>query len=228
MPFRERLDRRRTLDALEDIYETVAAFAASLDEAGQATPSRCEAWTVRDLLFHMLLDSQRALVAFASPSDEPPDTDFVEYWRPFSPDSEWSGAHARFVVVSAAAYGSGERLERHRVLVAGAAVRAARASSLERITTQGHVLEVADFVATLVVEAAVHYVDLTEAFPNEAPPPASGLDLVALTLDGLLDAPRPAPWDDFTYLLKGTGRLPLSPEDRELLGQAANLFPLFG
>jgi hypothetical protein len=46
--------------------------------------------------------------------------------------------------------------------------------------------------------------------------------------DGLLGAPRSLGWDELTYVLKGTGRLPLSGADRTSLGQEADRFPLFG
>lgn len=42
--------------------------------------------------------------------------------------------------------------------------------SHEELTTQGHVLRTAHFVATLAVEAAVHHLDLTVEVPA-APPP---------------------------------------------------------
>jgi hypothetical protein len=35
-------------------------------------------------------------------------------------------------------------------------------------------------------------------------------------------------WDELTYVLKGTGRLPLSDADRRSLGPEADRFPLFG
>jgi hypothetical protein len=38
----------------------------------------------------------------------------------------------------------------------------------------------------------------------------------------------PAGWDDRSYALKGTGRVPLSDEDRAALGTLADKFPLFG
>ena len=44
---------------------------------------------------------------------------------------------------------------------AAAARRAARACQAAAVATQGHVLTPADFTAMLVVEAAVHYLDLT-------------------------------------------------------------------
>ena len=85
-----------------------------------------------------------------------------------------------------------------------------------------------DFLTTLVVEAAVHHLDLTVDLPATAPPPAPALALVRATLDGLLGRPVPVGWDDETYALKGCGRLPLDDSDRALLGDLAGRFPLLG
>jgi hypothetical protein len=90
------------------------------------------------------------------------------------------------------------------------------------------VLTVADFAATLAVEAAVHYLDLTVALPGAPAPEPASLALVRRVLDGLLGAPVPASWDDVTAALKGTGREPLTEADRQSLGHSAGKFPLFG
>ena len=95
------------------------------------------------------------------------------------------------------------------------------------MTTQGHVLTVADFAATLAVEAAVHYLDLTVALPGARAPEPASLALVRRVLDGLLGAPLLAAWDDVTAALKGTGREPLTDPDRHSLGPLAARFPLF-
>ena len=95
-----------------------------------------------------------------------------------------------------------------------AACRAARACPHEKVATQGHVLRPADFAATLVVEAAVHYLDLTVALPAAPGPDPAALSLVRRVLTGLLGAPLPAAWDDVTAALKGTGRQPLTGQDR--------------
>lgn len=52
------------------------------------------------------------------------------------------------------------------------------------------------------------------------------LRLVRGTLDGLLGAQLD--WDDQAYALKGTGRMPLTDDDRIALGPLAARFPLFG
>jgi hypothetical protein len=61
-----------------------------------------------------------------------------------------------------------------------------------------------------------------ESWPGPAP-----LALVRRVLDGLPGSPLPAGWDDVSCVLKGTGRLPLTSEDRARLGPAAERFPLF-
>src|SRR5206468_12061978 len=73
---------------------------------GLGLPSRCQGWSRGDLLFHMLLDAQRALVAFATPAPGEPDVDFVSYWAPFRPGAEGYAAHARFVRRVASSYQS--------------------------------------------------------------------------------------------------------------------------
>ena len=102
--------------------------------------------------------------------------------------------------IAASAYPPGA-LARDWRETAGAAVRAARACAYERVTTQGHVLSTAAFVGTLVVEAAVHYLDLTAMLTSAPEPDPVSLGLVRHVLDGLLACPVPIGWDDRTYAL---------------------------
>jgi len=90
------------------------------------------------------------------------------------------------------------------------------------------VLRTADFIGTLAVEAAVHYLDLTVEIPAAAAPDPISLGLVRRVLDGLLGESPTDGWDDLTYVLKGTGRLTLTETERARLGPAADRFPLFG
>jgi hypothetical protein len=78
-----------------------------------------------------------------------------------------------------------------------------------------------------VVEAAVHHLDLVVRL--DRPGPAAGpLGEVRRVLEGINDGPLPAGWDDATAARRGTGREPLTGEDRAGLGPAAAAFPLFG
>ena len=232
------LSQAAVLDALDAVYRNVTAVAGGLGEADLMRPSRCAGWAVADVLYHELLDARRALRTFASPADRPPDCDDVSYWTNYAPGgdgasgggapayAEESAAHARYVRIAAAAYPPGA-LAWEWSETAAAAVRAGRACGHKAVTTQGHVLTVADFAATLAVEAAVHYLDLTVALPDAPAPEPASLALVRRVLAGLLGAPLPASWDDVTAALKGTGRDPLAEADRRALGPSASTFPLF-
>jgi uncharacterized protein (TIGR03083 family) len=233
------LSQVAALDALGAVYRNVTAVAGGLGEADLMRPSRCAGWAVADVLYHELLDARRALRTFASPADRPPDCDDVSYWTGYAPGAgdgpssggapsyaEESAAHARYVRIAAAAYPPGA-LAWEWSETAAAAVRAGRACGHGAVTTQGHVLTVADFAATLAVEAAVHYLDLTVALPGAPAPEPASLALVRRVLAGLLGAPLPASWDDVTAALKGTGRDRLSEADRQALGSSAGRFPLF-
>jgi hypothetical protein len=231
------LDRAAALGALDAAYQKVTAVTTALGEADLMRPTRCAGWAVTDVLYHQLLDARRALRTFASPSDAPVDRDDVSYWRAYAPAGAYapdgngaaadeSAAHARYVRIAASAYPPGT-LAWEWSETAAAACRAARACGHQAVTTQGHVLTVTSFAATLAVEAAVHYLDMTVDLPGAPAPDPASLALVRRVLAGLLGAPLPGSWDDVTAVLKGTGREALTGEDRRALGPSAGKFPLF-
>jgi len=221
------LDQPAAIGALITAYESLTAVAAGLTADDLLRPTRCAGWAVADVLCHQLQDARRALRVFASPAGAPPDVDDITYWKAWSPGLPGYAEHARHVRIAAAAYGDGE-LVWDWTETAGAACRAARACPHERVATQGHVLRTADFAATLAVEAAVHYLDLTADLPSAPPPGPEPLALVRRVLDGLSGQPGPDGWDGTEYALKGTGRAMLTAADRAQLGAAADRYPLFG
>ena len=98
---------------------------------------------------------------------------------------------------------------------------------VEIVSTQGRRLRCADLIDTPIVEATIHYLDLTLNLP--APPaPASALLHVRKVLDGLLGTELQLEWDDVEYALKGTGRVALTAADRDHLGDLALKIPLRG
>jgi hypothetical protein len=215
----------RQVERLAAIYGQVTELADGLTPASAMLPSRCSAWTVQDVLYHQLLDARRALVAFATPSAAAPDVDAVTYWQPFGASSDDAARHARYVRIAAAAY-EVPMLAADWRRTSAAAMRAALACPHDAIATQGHTLAIGAFIDTLVVEAAVHYLDLTVSTPAApaAHPPA--LALVREVLTGLAGSPMPAHWDDETCALKATGRLPVTEEENVTLGPAAGMLPL--
>lgn len=214
---------------LGELYGRVTGLITGLAPDDFERSTRAGSWTVRELLLHLLLDAQRALTTFADPTSEPADVDEVDYWLPFHPDRRDGGsAHARFVRAAAAAYSSPQGLVEQWTETAGPAVHAARvADPSGRFRTQGHVLTAGDFLSTLIVEAAIHWLDLTVDLTAE-PAPAAALATVRRVLDGLLGEPVAAAWSDHEYALKGTGRLPLDGQDRAALGAQADRLPLLG
>ena len=215
----------RQVERLAAIYGQVTELADGLTPASAMLPSRCSAWTVQDVLYHQLLDARRALVACATPSAAAPDVDAVTYWQPFGASPDDAARHARYVRIAAAAY-EVPMLAADWRRTSAAAVRAALACPHDAIATQGHTLAIGDFIDTLVVEAAVHYLDLTVSTPAAPAAHAPSLALVREVLTGLAGSLMPAHWDDETCALKATGRLPVTEEENVTLGPAAGMLPL--
>lgn len=219
-------------EALAQAYAGITSVVAALDEVGLQRPTRCRGWLVADLLFHVLCDAQRALVTLASPAPGPADVDSVTYWQDFPGEDDGAAArHAWWVRRSAGAFDRPTGIVRLWSDTAPAAVRAAAAADPAGfVTTQGHVLTVPDFLATLTTEAVVHHLDLVVELLDAPEPQPTATQVAVATMDGLMsdDAVRPTSWSDAEFLLKATGRLPLTERDRLELGEVAGWFPLLG
>ncbi len=225
----------RRAERLAAIYGQITGIADGLSPATAMLPSRCAAWTVQDLLYHQMLDARRALVAFVTLSDSEPDVDAVTYWEPFAaaaggpaaPGGDGAARHARHVRIAAAAY-EAPMLAAEWRQISAAAVRAALACPHQAVATQSHTIATGDFIDTLVVEAAGHYLDIIVSMPTAPAADPTALALVREVLVGLAGSPMPPDWDDETCALKGTGRLPVTQEENAALGPAAGMLPLLG
>jgi hypothetical protein len=218
----------QAVEALTDQYQVFTTVVMSLAPAELLAPSGCREWSNAALVFHMLTDAQRALVTFSSPAAGPADTDFIDYWKGFQSSDEGSKAGARYVRLSAAAHPDPRKISSRWQETAKAAVRRAKETAeIDFVTTQGHILATPDFIATLVVEATVHHLDLTASLSDKPAPASTAVSVTTRTLDGLLRVPRPQSWDDLTYILKATGRSDLNQSDESALREAAADFPLF-
>ncbi|TDD25674.1 hypothetical protein E1218_14560 [Kribbella turkmenica] len=220
----------RLATTLGRTYGRVTETVHVLSTADFDRPTRCDGLAVGPLLVHLLYDAQRALVGFASPASAVPDRDFVTYWRDFPPGADGETYFERTV---ASAYRRPGALVQHWRELSEAAVRAATAALVDkgrRVETQGHVLRATDFVATLVLEATVHHLDLIVDLPGAPEPDPEALQVTARTLDGLFgpEAWDVIGWDTTTYVLKATGREPLDEDDLDMLGPYADRLPLLG
>ena len=149
-----KVDFPTALVGLDRAYTGVGDLTASLSRQDLLAFSRCHGWVVADVLFHLLCDAQRALVALASPAPGPPDRDFVTYWPGFAAEPHDPVPSAWWVRRFTGAFLDGTGVVALWQETAPAAVRAAgRADPDGHVTTQGHVLAIPDFLATLATEA---------------------------------------------------------------------------
>ena len=216
------------LRLLSTAYRDVAGVLGSLSPQEAWEPTGCAGWSVVDLGFHLLSDARRALVALNTPADRPADTDAVDYWRAWRPPEPGDEVELWTTRVPASVHGGLPGISgRYAETSAAALVAAARVRPDDLVGTQGKVLTVADFLSTLTVEAAVHHLDLVLRL--DRPGPAAGpLAEVRRVLEGLAGTALPLRWDDVTAARRGTGREPLTDDDRAELGPVAAAFPLFG
>ncbi|MBN1091588.1 maleylpyruvate isomerase N-terminal domain-containing protein [Blastococcus sp. TML/M2B] len=217
------------LDLLRTAYADLAGLLHDLAADGEAwAPTGCRGWAVHDLAFHLLGDARRALVGLATPAPGPADRDAVTYWGAWSPPEPGDDeALRRTRAVASTAVDFPDLVEDYAEVAAAVLVAAGRVPAGELVRTQGWVMEVEDLLATLVVEAAVHHLDLVAHLDRPGPGPGP-LAEVRRVLEGLLDGSLPSRWDDVTAARRGTGREPLTDEDRAELGVRAGAFPLFG
>ena len=89
--------------ALRVAYGDLAGLAESLSERDSWCATGCPGWAVRDVVFHLLGDAQRALVSLLTPSDGPADRTAVTYWidSPGQHDPDSRGLRATRTMASA-------------------------------------------------------------------------------------------------------------------------------
>ena len=210
-------------EAVDAAYTALLDALTNLDDDTGWRSTRCVGWTVRDLVHHLLSDAQRALVALHTPAEGPTDVDAVSYWKDWQPGTGDADAERRGTRITASVWTSVSSIT---ALYAGTA-RAVLVAGRDRagsdvIATQGHVLTVDSLLSTLAVEATVHQLDLGLGSPS-----ARGLEETCAALDGLLGRVSPLR-DAVRYVLIGTGREPLTDQERAVFGDDSRRFPLFG
>jgi hypothetical protein len=212
--------------------DVVSDLVEGLSDGDLVAPTRCTGWLAAHLLVHVRLGLAETTGSFAVPAgpDEPADRDFVSYWR------DWPAAavavtfgSVRWHWANASAYSVSSEFRRHFTDTARAAAGVSLHAPAGRFRFQEHVMEAEDILAMWTVELVVHQFDLTAYLPGSYGPLPEALALTVCTLDRLLGtAERPPSWDDATYVLKATGRVPLDDADRESLGEWAGAYPAFG
>jgi hypothetical protein len=213
-------------DLLRTTYDDLVAALARIDDELSWAPTGCLGWSVRDLTWHCAADARRALVALHTPVDGVADTDSVSYWRDWGADDDDLGR--RFGRMQSGVYENWSELRDMHAETARAAVHAAGHSDPRAVVgTQGQALAVDDLLSTLVVEAAIHHLDMVVHLPDAAGPTAAPLAEARRVVDTLASSPFPREWADEDVVLLGTGRARPTQEQCEALGAVAGELPLF-
>ncbi|MEU8437654.1 maleylpyruvate isomerase N-terminal domain-containing protein [Streptomyces sp. NPDC029216] len=208
------------MDLFSRSWTALRAAVAALPDQDFERPSGCAGWLVRDLVCHLVIDAQDVLITLVTPSAAEPTVDAVSYWKLVDPPTGEDPLDA-LVPRLAAAYGEPRWLTFHLDDVGSAAGRAAGlADPAARVSTQGEVLTVADYLSAYVLEWTLHHLDLIMYLPSAPPPPAETLAAARTALERIAGAAFPASLSDRDALLIGTGRRPPTAAEEAALGGA--------
>jgi uncharacterized protein (TIGR03083 family) len=218
------------VEALRQECREVSAILAGLTEEDDAKPTRCPAWNVKELVGHLYRDVERIPAALASRPDSEATHDAVTYWRAYDPAVDSPGVADRAKEV-AQRYPTGRELaDAWNELWPGALDAAGAADPTRLVVTWGPVMTLEELLKTRVLEVTVHRMDLEDALGRKGWGTDLAVSIVDDILEGLLGEQPPSDleWDVVDFIEAGTGRRPLTDEERSILGPLANRFPLLG
>lgn len=214
-----RAETESFLDALDGSFDEVAA-----------RPTRLPAWTVGDLVAHVWRDLDRLREALAAQPAATIDVDAVSYWRAYDPATRGPEIAAR-AIETAARFSDREALagDLRRVLdegLAGARV----VPDDRRVVTWGPGMRLDEFLATRVLEVAIHGLDLADALARDPwlTPGAASITRGILTRLLGVEPPAIQRMSDVSFFELASGRRRPGRAERLALGSIASRFPLLG
>ncbi|WP_234540142.1 maleylpyruvate isomerase N-terminal domain-containing protein [Streptomyces shenzhenensis] len=208
------MDQGRVLEAFRLEAGELSQAVAGLSEAEWDRPTRCEPWSVRELLGHV-----RVVIAWLpqmldGPAPDKAEVSAAEYYRPddrFSPQT--NAARLGLAQDHAAGHASGAALAEGFAATWQQVDRMCRDEAEDRVvrTRHGDAMLLSEFLLTRVVEIAVHGLDLSDALGREPwlTTEAGAAVLELLLGPDQLDGTRELGWDRPTFLRKVTGRAAL-------------------
>jgi uncharacterized protein (TIGR03083 family) len=225
------------VDALSSQLADLISLVAGLSESDFARPTRCPGWSVAEMVAHCEGMLIRLVGENAQPVSGDAEIDRVGYYR-YDPDGPREGEDPnktfseviRDRVIDEVGGRSGERLTMSLVGALDHALQGVAEIPADRVIKRsGHRrMAFSEFVASRNLEFGVHTMDIAHAAgrAERVQPGAEGI--ITGILDGLLGEPVPGAlgWNATTYILSGTGRRSLEPDERAKLGPLAEKFPL--
>jgi len=225
------------LDALEAQCAELIALVGELSENDWDKATRCPGWTVKELVAHCAEMLVRLVGANAEGVDGSPEIDRVGYYG-YDPDGQREGedpgkTFSEIIqerVIEEASGRSPEDLTTDLQANVDAAMAGVRGIPADRVIKRsGHPkMRFDEFVASRVLEFGVHTMDIGHATLRGERIVPEAVPIVVDILQRRLgtELPKAMGWTPRTFILSGTGRRHLEPNERFALGPLASKFPL--
>lgn len=189
--------------------------AESFSEHDLLGASRCHGWSRLDVVVHVRAGLEEMVGVCAAQVDDPPGHDAASYWASFAEADDDPVPRILWMRRTAAAYNRPSDALGHLRDVAATTHIALAQMPDRQVLFQGKVMTSGDFLATWVVELAVHHLDLGEDAGHPTP---ESLHVVRRTVEAVADVDLPHDWEDEEAALVALGRVPL-PEDAHDLAE---------
>ena len=175
-------------------------------------PTRLPAWTVRDLLGHVVRGVDRIRVYLEEPTPPAPLTDWLGYWAPTGDAGPEEVAQR--AKVYAALYEPAELVAMWTDLRQHSVTLAATTPPHRVIPSVIAPLRLDHYLTSRVLEVTVHGLDLRDALALEQVATPQALEVTCAVLDGLLGGARPPglAHDPIGFVLAATGRVSFSDD----------------
>ena len=194
--------------------EGLSRAVADLSGGEWDRPTRCEPWSVRELLGHVRVVIAWVPDMLATAAPVRAEVSATQYYRPderFTPQT--NAARIGLAQDHVARQGSDAALAEDFTATWQRVVELSRAEREDRVvrTRHGDAMLLSQFLLTRVVEVAVHGLDVADALGREPWLSSQAADVVMELLLGADHgaAARELGWDRPGFLRKATGREPL-------------------
>jgi hypothetical protein len=191
---------------LRSQLDEFVAGAESFSDYDLLGASRVHGWSRLEVVVHVRAGLEEMVGVCAAQVDAEPDHDAASYWMSFAADDEDPVPHILWMRRTATAYSRPEGALRHLRDVATMARIALERTPDHPVLFQGKTMTSGNFLATWVVELAVHQLDLEDGAGH---PTAGSLATVRRTVQAVADVDLPAAWSDEDAALIALGRVPL-------------------
>jgi hypothetical protein len=212
-------DHTTAVGLMREQLDTFVGAASSYSEYDLLGPSRVHGWSRLEVVVHARLGLEEMAGVCAMQADDRPDHDAASYWASFAADHDDRIPHIMWTRRTATAYNRPDGALRHLDDVASMLSVSLPRMPDHPVLFQGKTMTSGDFLATWVVELAVHQLDLGADAGHPTP---GSLRAVRRTIEAVADVDLPAAWSDEQAALISFGRAPL-PDDA---GDLADVLPI--